>query len=457
MQDELKQVPIIQISYASASPSLSDRTQYPYFMRVVGSDTDQAFALVDLVDSFAFNKGALIHTQDTYGSGAPTVFANNWTGSIITTETFSTGASDVSTQVQNLKDAVENNGAQFILLHAIDIDARTVIKEAYQVGLTNNENVTFIITDGSATTATFTGDIDVENGMQNMIGTTPASLTGPLFQDFLNTWNTVSICGNSTGNPQIPCGFSRTGQFPNSYAPFAYDAVYVAAKGFAETIAQNPAFSATPAEADELLDVLYNVTHEGAGSFIEFNSLGETSNKWAYLTLIGTNFQTIGNWQTEPTFTTRAVTLPGGTQWVLTGNRFTQTTERLPIAIDGNDELISLAQGEGWLGDGNKSNPFIIQKFNVTGTELGTPIDPYNLPPVNMSDPYRILIEINNTDLFLKIQNNLLVGAGDSAIVLRNVSNAEINGNAVTQSKRHAIRKIILLYLMMFIPMEELD
>jgi parallel beta-helix repeat protein len=440
MQDVLKTIPIIQISYASSSPTLSDRTAYPYFMRVSSSDLDQGFALIDLVDSFGFTKGALINTFDTYGSGTPSVFLNNWTGSIITHQTYAPSASDVSSQVQALKDAVDNDGVEFIHLSAIDVDARTVIKEAFNVGLTNNKNVTFIINDGSVTTATFFGDTDVENGMQNMLGTTTIGITGPNYQTFIDTWNSVSTCSNSTGDSQIICGFARTGLAPNPYTPLAYDAVYVAAKGFADAIALNSSFSATPAEADQLLDVLYNVTHAGAGKYIEFNALGETHINWQYLTLNNTLFHSFGNWNGTATFTVSSITLPGGIEWYWNGIRFVPYKERSAIAINGNNDLISLAQSEKWLGDGSKSNPFIIKQYNITGSGLGSPVDPYNLPPVNMSDPYRILIEINNTDLYLKIQDNLLVGAGDSAIVLRNVTNAELIRNIATKSTRHAVR-----------------
>ncbi|MHA2032820.1 MAG: right-handed parallel beta-helix repeat-containing protein, partial [Candidatus Kariarchaeaceae archaeon] len=302
------------------------------------------------------------------------------------------------------------------------------------------ENVTFIINDGSTTTATFAGDIDVENGMQNMLGTTPGSLNGPNYQTFIDTWNSVSTCSNSTGDSQITCGFARTGKIPNPYTLLAYDAVYVAAKGFAETIALNSSFSATPAEADQLLDALYNVTHEGAGKFVEFNAIGETHSSYQYLTLNNTLFNSFGSWNGTTSFSANSVTLPGGIEWYWNGMRFVPYEEHPAIGINGNSELFSLAQSEGWLGDGNKSNPFIIKQYNITGSGTGAPVDPYSLPPINMSDPYRILIGINNTDLYLKIQDNLLVGAGDSAIVLRNVTNAEVVRNVITQSDRHAVR-----------------
>jgi ABC-type branched-subunit amino acid transport system substrate-binding protein len=318
MQNVLKNEPIIQISYASSHPPLSNRTAYPYFMRVIGSDADEGLALVDLVDSFGFTKGAMIHTDDSYGTEASTIFSDNWSGNLITTQVFTPGAGDVSTEVQALNDSVYNDGVQFVLLHADDLNTATVIKEAFNAGLTNNQNVTFILTGGGTTPSTFVGDSDVKNGMQNVLGVEYINKwIGPKYQSFLDTWNTVSTCSNSTGDSQITCGFSRTGSVPNSITPLAYDAVYVAAKGFAEALALNASFSATPSEADELLDVLYGVTHEGAGGTIEFNLLGEMNAIYDFVTLVNDIFHPIGKWNGSLSFTNDSVILPSGSNWLL--------------------------------------------------------------------------------------------------------------------------------------------
>ncbi|MHA2293547.1 MAG: ABC transporter substrate-binding protein [Candidatus Hodarchaeales archaeon] len=89
----------------------------------------------------------------------------------------------------------------------------------------------------------------------------------------------------------------------NSYAPFAYNAVYVAAKGIA---------AAGTTDGDTLLETLYNVTHDGASQFIKFNDLGEVNGRYEYVQLEGDVFNTFGEWQTIP-YVETTVTLRDGT------------------------------------------------------------------------------------------------------------------------------------------------
>jgi DNA-binding MarR family transcriptional regulator len=137
--------------------------------------------------------------------------------------------------------------------------------------------------------------------MQNMIGT-DFFIIGPQYPSFINTWNTVSSCGNSTSIPINPCGFARSGLSPNDFSILSYDAVYVAAKGFAKAVLLNSSFSALYSETDELLSALYTITHEGAGKNIVFNSLGETHSNYNLMTLREETFVPIGSWNGNISF-----------------------------------------------------------------------------------------------------------------------------------------------------------
>ena len=154
MAAELGPQKIPQISYAASSPSLSDRTLYPYFMRVAASDADQGKAIGDLVSVFGWKKGATIHTSDSYGVGLISVFAEIFKkngGVIITDQQFDPGATDVAAQAQSLVDS----NPEFILGHFIDVDAATAVKKAWEVGAIRKP---WITTDGWSTTATFAND-----------------------------------------------------------------------------------------------------------------------------------------------------------------------------------------------------------------------------------------------------------------------------------------------------------
>ena len=65
-----------QISYASTSPLLSDRTRYSYFRRTVPSDDLQVLAIVDILKIFSWNYVSILHSEDTYGSAGINEFVN---------------------------------------------------------------------------------------------------------------------------------------------------------------------------------------------------------------------------------------------------------------------------------------------------------------------------------------------------------------------------------------------
>jgi branched-chain amino acid transport system substrate-binding protein len=284
---------IIQISYASSSPSLSNRTVYPYFMRNVASDADQGLAVADLVASLGFTSGAIINTDDSYGTGLVTHFKARWSGNIVAEQTFTPKATDVGSEVQAIADA----SPEFVLLHAIDNDAKTVFKKAFELGIAGaDSDIVWIITDGSSTTATFAGDTEVKDAMQFAIGTNPGEAGATTYDHFWELWNTTDTCGT-----QSPCAFARTGAVPNSYARFAYDAVFIAAKGIAA--------AGQVDDSDALLAELYKVEFVGAGGQIKFNELGEVNGRFDYVQLIGDTYNTFGTWAGTPSFDGTEITL----------------------------------------------------------------------------------------------------------------------------------------------------
>ena len=60
-----KKVP--QISYASTSPELSNKERFPFFSRVLPSDTLQAEAMTSVVNSFDWNYIATINEEGNLG------------------------------------------------------------------------------------------------------------------------------------------------------------------------------------------------------------------------------------------------------------------------------------------------------------------------------------------------------------------------------------------------------
>ncbi|XP_055958928.1 metabotropic glutamate receptor 6 isoform X2 [Patella vulgata] len=70
MAEILAKLGYVQVSYASTSPLLSDRTLYPYFLRIPTADDQQAKVVIDIVTSLGSNIIQVIYTEGAYGGGA---------------------------------------------------------------------------------------------------------------------------------------------------------------------------------------------------------------------------------------------------------------------------------------------------------------------------------------------------------------------------------------------------
>lgn len=330
MAAELGLQKIPQISYASSSPSLSDRSLYPYFMRVAASDADQGRAVADLVQAFGWTRVATIHTSDSYGNGLITVFTEIFEGrggTIITEQEFDPGATDVSAQVQAIVDVKP----ELVIGHFIDVDAAAAVKKAWMLGAIELSGGTWIATDGWSTTATFANDATVKKAMQKMIGTTPVPLTGGGYQSFNQSW--FDPKWNFLEGPAYS---QSSGTAFNAYAPLSYDSVYVAAKGLA---------AAKTVDGETLLNTLYGVTHDGVSGFIEFNELGEVIGRYEYVQLDDETYTVFGRWQDVATLDSGEITLSDGSIWTIADNKATCEEKAQPKTSSstpgfGNPELL---------------------------------------------------------------------------------------------------------------------
>ncbi|KAH3853629.1 hypothetical protein DPMN_096160 [Dreissena polymorpha] len=65
----LTQIKSVQISYGSTSPVLSDRTLYPYFMRMIPNDLHQGSKMIELVKSTGSDLIQILYSDTAYGRG----------------------------------------------------------------------------------------------------------------------------------------------------------------------------------------------------------------------------------------------------------------------------------------------------------------------------------------------------------------------------------------------------
>jgi len=171
IQGVAKQKNIPQISYSSTSPTLSNKTEYPYFLRVVPPDSLQGVALADIINDLGLDNIATLATSDDYGLGGIGVFekaAEDLGLTIKTKQRFADQESSVLSQLNAIKDS----GAQVIVLNAVVQNTITVFKQAADAGLVGDD-VYWFGTDGATQEQVFETASETKASMQGMVGTRP--------------------------------------------------------------------------------------------------------------------------------------------------------------------------------------------------------------------------------------------------------------------------------------------
>ena len=278
-----------QISYSSTNAALSNKTAYPYFLRDVPPDSVQGVALASIVYGLGIKNVATLSTNDDYGSGGISVFETAYEGlggTVATSQQFDQGASSVLTQLQ----AIVDSGAKVIVLNTIVGDAKTVFSQAADVGISPENGYQWFGTDGPTQDQVYTDasnnvDTTLRDAMQGMVGTAPNRGEGAVYNHFLDLWES---CYNETDTVYAGCG-DRT---PNTYATFAYDAVYA----FALAAQQMIDASADPTNGTALLPVLAGLEFQGATGPVSFDQNYDRNGVYDLLNQNGTIFVDIGNW-----------------------------------------------------------------------------------------------------------------------------------------------------------------
>ena len=270
-----------QISYSSTNADLSDKDTYPYFLRVVPPDSVQGVALANIADEMGWGQVATLASSDDYGAGGIGNFetaAGDLGIDILASEKFTQGATDIKTQLQNIKDS----GAKIIVLNVIVGDAITVFSQAGDLALTSENGYHWVGTDGSTQAAVFENSTTVKTNMQGMIGTAPNRGSGDVFEAFLDIWE-----------DKDPADYAGAGdRTPNTYATFAYDAVYTFAHAFAAMIEAGTDYT----DGDALLAELYNTDFTGATGPLTFDENGDRLGVYDVLNLQGDVFEIVGTW-----------------------------------------------------------------------------------------------------------------------------------------------------------------
>ena len=123
---------VVQVSYASTNPGLSDSTAYPGFWRVVPSDAIQGPAMADMVTAAGATNPALLHMTNDYGSGLADAFEGAWGATNLCTKI---GYEDTTTEFAAQVQAIADAGCSSVVMVTYSTDGAAILETMAVLGL----------------------------------------------------------------------------------------------------------------------------------------------------------------------------------------------------------------------------------------------------------------------------------------------------------------------------------
>ncbi|KAI4815559.1 hypothetical protein KUCAC02_005701, partial [Chaenocephalus aceratus] len=129
------QVP--QVSYFSSCACLSDKKEFPAFLRTMPSDLFQVDAMVQLIKHFGWTWVGVIAGDDAYGLGGANIFADEVRklgACVALHEVIPKNRAQIT--ISSIISKIRSSGARVILVFAVEQDAAALFDEALREGLT---------------------------------------------------------------------------------------------------------------------------------------------------------------------------------------------------------------------------------------------------------------------------------------------------------------------------------
>ncbi|KDP25838.1 hypothetical protein JCGZ_22868 [Jatropha curcas] len=269
------------LSFGATDPTLS-ALQYPYFLRTTQNDYFQMFAIADLVTYFGWREVIAIFVDDDYGRNGITILGDALAKKrckISYKAAFTPGAP--KSAINDLLVGINLMESRVYVVHVSPDSGMQVFSVAQSLGMTGKGYV-WIATDWLPTLldSVEPAGIDTMNLLQGVVALRHHTPDSDMKKKFLSRWNNLKY-KEKMGS----AGF-------NSYALFAYDSVWLAARALDAFFSQggSVSFSNDP-----------NL-HEKSGSRLNLSALRVFNEGQQYLqTLLKMNFTGIsGQIQFDP-------------------------------------------------------------------------------------------------------------------------------------------------------------
>ncbi|XP_033638248.1 metabotropic glutamate receptor 3-like isoform X1 [Asterias rubens] len=267
-----------QVSYSATSSLLSNKKLYPYFMRTVASDVNQAAVMADLAEDMNWNYVMIIHTDDAYGTpGMEHLSTLLEARNVCIAHTFSLRSESRGIVADNIvQTLLDEPEISVIFTFCQKTDILRVLNEAFNRGLLDR---TWIASDSWGQSSQTVQD--VEPVVRGMLGIIPKSSPYEKFQSYLaeldpytnqrNPWYQLTLGEqfNCTFDPSSllrkPCTGTETfAQVEDTHARFVIDAVLALAYGLNNMISEcQDCHGNVQIDGEAYLDYVRNVNFTG--------------------------------------------------------------------------------------------------------------------------------------------------------------------------------------------------
>jgi len=309
-----------QVSYASTTPDLSDKSKYDYFVRTVPPDNYQARAMVDVVHALNWSSVFAVSSEGIYGDRGIREFITGARAvNICIAGSFKIEGGPNGDKIIKamFKDFSKRRNTRGIVLFCTDVDARRILEEAKR----NKTPVGRFIWVASDYWGTRKKTIE---GLEEFAeGAITISLTEASFLSFKEYFTSLKPGNHSQVNPwfdsfwekQFHCSLKQKertcAKRPlknedmriDDKVPFVIDAVYAIAHALA-TVHKNLCPSQQGLcsnwmqnfDSKNFRDILFNVSFTGMTGPVTFDSNGNGPGKYDIYRLKGGNYEKVASW-----------------------------------------------------------------------------------------------------------------------------------------------------------------
>ncbi|XP_059931406.1 extracellular calcium-sensing receptor-like [Gadus macrocephalus] len=172
-----------QVSYFSSCACLSNKKEYPAFLRTMPSDLFQVDALVQLVKHFQWSWVGVIAGDDVYGRSGAAVFANEVKkfGACVALQEI-IPKNHAREALAAIVSRIRSSGALVVLVFAVEQDAGALFDEALRQGLTG---IQWLASEAWSTAPVLSTPPKYHQILQGTIGLAVRGVYIPGLQDFL--------------------------------------------------------------------------------------------------------------------------------------------------------------------------------------------------------------------------------------------------------------------------------